>query len=219
MELSNRAERVAREITRLSNLQRERVAVVTRLKQQLTGHERKEQELESSIEVYEKAQAVLLALEESWRKNFERSVERIVTEGIQLVFGDDLDFKVVTSVKAGASAVEFELETPDGIIDNLLDAEGRSVAEVVSFLLRILLILSFRPQLRKVIILDEPFGGISSKRMPAFQQLLRKMVTETGIQVIMVTHDMSHLEYADIVYEVTKPNKGPAVVRRRDANI
>lgn len=193
------------------------MAVATRLKQQLVGHEKSEVELLSSIETHEKAQVVLLALEEAWRKDFEKSVETVVSEGIRLVFGDeDLEFKVVTSIKAGSSAVEFELETADGTVQNIMESEGTSIAEVVSFLLRVLLILAHKPALRKVIILDEPFKGVSAKNMPAFQQLLRKIVDESGIQVIMVTHDMSHLEYADVVYEVTKPTKGPATVRRRD---
>ena len=217
LELSSRIERLAQQITRLANLQREQTAVVTRLKKQLSAHENEEVSLLASIETYEKAQVVLLALEESWRKDFEKSVESIVSEGIQLVFGDDLYFSVVTSVKAGASAVSFELEMQDGIVSDILDAEGRSIAEVVSFLLRVLLILAFRPALRKVIILDEPFGGISSKNMSAFQQLLRKIVDESGIQIIMTTHDMTHLEYADIVYEVKKPAKGPATVERLHA--
>ena len=209
----DRAERLAQHITKLANLQREQTAVATRLRLQLAQHEKSEVQLLSTIEIHEKAQAVLLALEEAWRKDFEKSVETIVSEGIRLVFGDeDLDFTVVTSVKAGASAVSFELEMADGIVTDIMDAEGRSIAEVVSFLLRVLLILAHKPALRKVIILDEPFGGISAKRMPFFQQLLRKIVEESGIQIIMTTHDMTHLEYADVVYEVKKPTKGPAVV-------
>lgn len=213
MTMPDRAERLAQHITKLANLHREQTAVSARLKKQLDSHEKAEVSLLASIEMYEKAQVVLLALEESWRKDFEKSVETIVTEGIRLVFGDeDLDFSVVTSVKAGSSAVSFELEMADGVVTDILDAEGRSIAEVVSFLLRVLLILAHKPALRKVIILDEPFGGISSKRMPFFQQLLRKIVDESGIQIIMTTHDMSHLEYADSVYEVKKPTKGPATV-------
>ena len=213
MESSSRAERLAQHISRLATLQAEQTAVARRLKTQLSSFEAREKELDTEIEVYEKAQAVLLALEEAWRKDFEKSVETIISEGIRLVFGDeDLDFTVVTSVKAGASAVSFELEMADGVVTDIMDAEGRSIAEVVSFLLRVLLILAHKPALRKVIILDEPFGGISAKRMPFFQQLLRKIVEESGVQIIMTTHDMTHLEYADVVYEVKKPTKGPAVV-------
>ena len=212
---TDRAERLAQHITKLANLQREQMAVATRLKKQLDAFEKEEVSLLASIETHEKAQAILLALEEAWRKDFEKSVETIVSEGIRLVFGDeDLDFTVVTSIKAGASAVTFELEMADGVVTDIMDAEGRSIAEVVSFLLRVLLILAHKPALRKVILLDEPFGGISAKRMPFFQLLLRRVVTESGIQVIMTTHDTSHLEYADVVYEVNKPTKGPAVVTR-----
>lgn len=210
--LNERAAMVSTVLQKAVTLLKQQQAVSMRLHQQLDAMTKIQEELALDIEYQEKAQAILLALEEAWRKDFERSVEGIITEGIQLVFGDDSVFKVVTSVKAGASAINFELETPDGNIQNILDSEGASVAQVVSFLLRVLLILSHKPALRKVIILDEPFVGISARVRPNFQTLLRRIVDDTGIQLIMVTHDPSYVDLADIVYEVKK-DKGVATVK------
>ena len=161
-----------------------------------------------------RAQAILLELEAAWRKDFEASVEQVVTEAIQLVFGTKDYFRILTKVERGASAIEFELETPDGIVQSILEAEGGSVGQLVSFMLRVLLILAHKPALRKVIILDEPFtGAMSSKTMPALQTLLRKIVEETGIQLIIATNDESFVDIADVAYEVIKTD-GVARVER-----
>lgn len=211
--LAARASAIRESLERTANDYQRKLAVVERLNQQFEAAAADESRFRGMVENEEKAQAVLLALEAAWRKDFERNVEKVITEGLQLVFGTTDYFTVITKVERGASAIEFELETPEGAVQNILDAEGGSVAQIVSFLLRILLILSYRPQLRKVIVLDEPFVGMDDEKLPNVAALLRKMVDEAGIQIIMVTHYEPFIDVADVAYEVIK-TKGVGRVER-----
>jgi DNA repair exonuclease SbcCD ATPase subunit len=184
-----------------------RLAVANRIQQQLESAKGRRRSSESELELEEKAQQVLLALEEVWRKDFERNIEEIITEGIQLVFGDDLDFIVETKVERGASAIEFFIERNESTID--IDSDGGSMVQVVSFILRLILIKAHRPQLRQFVAIDEAFNGVDENHMPAVGSLLRKMVDESRVQILFVTHNPVFIEYADVVYEITK-NKGVA---------
>jgi DNA repair exonuclease SbcCD ATPase subunit len=202
--LATRASVISKRLEATAENYQRKLAVVERLQAQYAAASAEEKKFLTQVGLEEKAQAVLLALEAAWRKDFEKQVEEVVTEGIQLVFDSNDYFTLITKVERGASAIEFELETADGAVQNIMDGDGASIGQVVSFLLRILLILAHKPALRKVIILDEPFVGLRANRLPALQELLRKIVDETGIQLIMVTHNESFIDVADVAYEVTK---------------
>ena len=196
-------------LTRLTNMLNglvenhgQRLAVVARIQKQLEAATQRCRSSESELELEEKAQQVLLALEEVWRKDFERNIEEIITEGIQLVFGDDLDFVVETKVERGASAIEFFIERNESTID--IDSDGGSMVQVVSFILRLILIKAHRPQLRQFVAIDEAFNGVDENHMPAVGSLLRKMVDESRVQILFVTHNPVFIEYADVVYEIEK---------------
>lgn len=211
--VATRASVVSKRIEAIANDYQRKLAVVERLQTQFDVASADEKRFLTQVEQEEKAQAVLLALEAAWRKDFEKSVEQVVTEGIQLVFESNDYFTVITKVERGASAIEFELETEDGIVQNILEGDGASIGQVVSFLLRVLLILAHKPALRKIVILDEPFVGLHDDRLPRLQTLLRKIVDETGVQLIMVTHNNSFIDVGDVTYEVKK-TKGIGRVER-----
>lgn len=206
-----RFNRLTEQLQALSDDYSRRLAVAERLIQQRNSAEMQKATQMTGLETAEKAQQILLALEDIWRKDFEKSIEEIVGEGLRLVFGDDTDFIVETKTERGASAIDFVIETNQGEVDP--DAEGGSFIQVVSFLLRLIFIKAHRPALRQVVVLDESLNAVSEEYQEATAQLLRKMVDESGVQIILVTHNRIFTEYADVVYEVTK-TKGVGHVKR-----
>lgn len=201
MELSDRIQEIVDKSRTIGELYNRQLAVLERINQQAALYADRINKSKQQLDDEEKAQGVLLALEEAWRKDFERNVEEIISDGISLVFGEPLEFRLNTSIKAGASAIDFEIETADGSTP-VMNAEGGSLVEVISFLLRVLIILAYKPALRKVLVADEMFGGVSEENTPTLAALLRKIVDETGIQIILATHNKALAELADIVYEV-----------------
>lgn len=210
-----RPKAISEAIAELASDYQRKAAVVERLLSQYESHKNNVVQTEQSILVQEKAQAILLKLEEVWRKDFEKGIEQVVTEGVELVFGKGSAFHIDTQQRAGASAITFEIETPQALTE-IHEAEGGSLVQVVSFLLRLILVKASVPPLRQVIILDEPFEGVHAENVPLVALLVRKMVDESQIQVIMVTQNEKYMEYADKVYDVTK-TKGVASVRELEA--
>lgn len=158
---------------------------------------------QSEVTILEVTQQLALALEDAWRKGFENNVAAIVSEGLELVFGDAMIFKINSETKAGASAVTFTLETVNGET-SIMNAEGGSVVQVASFLLELLAILAYRPAMRKTLLLDEAFGGLSDENIPAVAQLMRKLIDESGQQIILVTHERAFMDVADVVHEAKR---------------
>lgn len=180
----------------------QKLAVWQRLMEQLEQAQDRYDLLQSDLVHEQKAHGILLALEELWRKDFEEGIEKIITEAMHLVFKRDAKFQINVGVKAGTSAIEFVLVHPDGSETEIDEAEGGSILEISSFLLRVIMVKAAIPQLRLVILLDEPFQGVDDKNMGDVADLLRKIVDESGIQIIMVTHDTRFVEVADKVVEI-----------------
>lgn len=206
-----RLQRITSEIERITAEFQRKLAVVERLNQQLSKAEVKRDLVTRQQEIEEKAQAILLKLEDIWRKDFETGIENIVTEGLNLVFGTDEAFVITTKVERGASAIEFSIETPTATVE--VEDRGGARVQVVSFLLRVILIKAARPALRPVVLIDEGFNAVSEEYRPAVGALIRKIVEESGVQVIYVSQERIFIEYADICYEIQQ-HKGIASFHR-----
>lgn len=201
--LDQRTKEVVSKLQSVANDLRVNIGVALKWQQEESDIEYTQNLLDLEIDVEEKAGAVLLLLEENWRKDFERGVSEAVSDGLSMVFGEDLEFLVESGVRAGQSAVKFSLLTPNGPVD-IVNAEGGSLAQVCGFLLRVILLLAFQPPMRRIVVLDEAFSGVSEDNVPQLGALLREIVDETGIQIILVTHDPRFGEQADTVYEVER---------------
>ncbi len=174
-----------------------------RVQQQLTIALERRTSLTEEAEILDLTQQLALALEGEWRKTFEASLEEVVSDGLTLVFGEDMYLHIKSSVKNGASAVSFSLETAYGETA-FMGKVGGSAIELTSFLLRLMVTLAHRPELRRVILLDEAFGGFNEENVPYVAQLLRQLVLDTGIQIIFVTQDRQYGEVADVVLDVQR---------------
>lgn|GEM_PF-6654436 len=166
-------------------------------------------------EVLELTQALCLALEGEWRKTFEESLEEVVSDGLTLVMGESTYLHIRSGVRNGASAVSFSIETPRGET-GIIGATGGSVVQITSFLLRLMVILSHRPELRKVILLDEAFAGMSEENVPHLANLLRQLVDDTGVQILFVTQDRQYADVADVVIDVRSVGRVVVLKTERD---
>lgn len=157
---------------------------------------------EQQIELHERVITALTQLGEEEQDAAQRYVEEMVTRGLQAVFSEELSFHLVQSVRAGQANVEFvirdgELETP------VLEARGGGMAAVTGFLLRLAVLLK-KPEVARVLWLDESFAHVSAEYRGRVGEFLREICTEAGVQVIMVTHDPEYAELADEVHRFSQ---------------
>jgi DNA repair ATPase RecN len=134
------------------------------------------------------------------------SIESTVSKGLQMVFADPtMAFKV--NKKDGARGTSYFIEVQQGDHSGpILETFGGGVANVVSFLLRVIMIKRFK--LPKFLSIDEQFNNISAAILPRVSKAVKVLVNEGGYTVLAVTHQPILAAAADRVYHVESPGVG-----------
>ncbi len=166
------------------------------------------------------ALVVLQNLEGTWRRGFEESLAALVSRGLTAVFGEAIRLNIENRIVRDVMSTELSLtlgEGPEELTTPIVGSAGGSVVNVLSVLLRLVLTVSARPPLRKVLILDEPFAFIDEYDMPeTVAALMRELADSLGLQFIVVSHEQALVEAADVAYEVTRKGSAAKVQRIRN---
>lgn len=167
---------------------------------------------EKKLEVYkkhvkcdEKVLDTLYAIAEIRKGDIKNKIEKLVTKGIRAVFDrEDLEFKLEISISRGDVAVkpvivcEYNNKTLE---TDIIEGHGGGLGDVVSFVLRVVVLSLIRPQRARLLVLDEPFKHVSSEYLPAVAELMKELRKITKLQIIMVTHKSELAECADVIYK------------------
>jgi len=179
----------------------ERQAVLADLEAEVTRME----EEQAVLALSEAALSTLLA--EVSQENL-RQIEGLIAYGLQMVFDDKvLGFKFVTTQQRGGPALEPVL-VEDGHEMPILDAKGGGPANVVAFLLR--LIVTHKLGLYPLLLLDESFSMVSAQYLPNLGKLLRELSTQLHTTILLVTHQPELLEHATHGYQIVADPAGGA---------
>lgn len=163
-------------------------------------------ELSSQAQLLERTAALLAQLGEQRQTTAQLQIEGLVTRGLQTIFGEDLSFHVVQSVRGRQAHTDFVVRSTlsDGTqVDTpVMEARGGGLAATVGFLLRLVVML-LSGQRDTLLVLDETFAMVSDEYTGRLAEFLREVVDKTGVQVLMVTHQAAFTEPADKVYRFT----------------
>ncbi len=166
---------------------------------------------------YEEARVALEEMEKAWRQQFEEKLAALVSHGLTAVFGEETRIFIETSTKRGATSMALKIEQGGVELGDIIDSTGGSIVSVLSVLLRVMLTVSVRPPLQRLIVLDEPLhGAVDPSHIPTFGTLLRELSDRLDLQFLVVAHETDLEEYSDVVYEVVKEG-GVASVRQLKA--
>lgn len=176
-------------------------------------------------ETAERVAGVLSKLADERDATARAQVESLVTAGLAAIFGEggeQLSFHLVESTQRNATNIDFIVRTtkPDGevIETDVMSARGGGVAAVIGMLLRVVLMLltrSAQQPISDTLVLDETLAMLSADRLEAASAFLRTLVdSQTGLQVIMVTHQDPLTEAADVVHRLSLDANGVSRVRR-----
>lgn len=159
-------------------------------------------DLKERIRIAEQTAALLTSIGELRQNSAQEKIESLVTRGLQTIFGEDMSFHMVQTVKSNASNVDFVIRSKvgDSIVETpVLDSRGGGLAAVVGFLVRlVILLLSNTGQ--RVMFLDETFAHVSAEYEPRLAEFIRSLVEHTGVQIVMVTHSTAYSDVADKIY-------------------
>lgn len=159
---------------------------------------------------------ILQGMESAWRERFQQGLETIVSQGLTAVFGEDIKVRLEATTQRDATSIAIKVEQ-GGVETDVMDAKGGSLVQVLSFLLIVLLVVSSQPPLRRTVILDEPFGMVSTHYFPRLCELITQLNAQLGMQFIMTTHNMELLACAQRAYEVYC-NDGAAQLRELETS-
>jgi DNA repair ATPase RecN len=139
-------------------------------------------------------------------------IEQLVTTGLRLVF-DDPSMSFIVVKKEGARGNSYELEVQIGELRGpILETYGGGVANVVAFLLRVILINRF--QLAKFLIVDESFNNVSVEFLPMVSELLKQLTQARDYTIFAVTHQPTLAAAADNVYRVVPHLGAPPTLHK-----
>lgn len=130
-------------------------------------------------------------------------VEQVVTQGLQVVFGPNVS--CILEKKEGAKgttyAIRLKVITKEGeVIGDPMDSFGGGPVNIMSFLLRVLMIHRFK--LARLLVLDESMNNVSREYLPAVSSLLKTLVDDHGYHILAVTHQPELASSATRTYRV-----------------
>lgn len=161
-------------------------------------------ELRGQLEVHDKAVAVLNAVSEQQQEAAQRKMEELVTRALQVVFGEEMSFHLVQTVKANRPEVDFVIRSEYGgqVVETpVMEARGGGMVAVVGFVLR-LVVLLLTPGARRFLALDESFAHVSASYEPRIAEFLREVVDKAGVQILLITHSNAYGDVADSKYRL-----------------
>jgi len=166
--------------------------------------ERRLEAANSKIETLEAAATLLQAATETRREELKDRVEVLVTRGIRAVFGrPDYEFAFnVTRNRGFMGVVPVLRSNYHGKVleTSLREGHGGGVCDVVSFVLRVVILSLVRPKMAPVLVLDEAFRNVAAAHLRGVASLLVELNRSAGIQFVLVTHKPELLDAADVIY-------------------
>jgi len=169
------------------------------LESQLRSAEADEQKARYNAELNQKCSEIFKSwLEDSMKKNVD-SMAELATTGLQHIIHDQkLTFKIKQEPKHNRLAMRFVLEE-DGVEGDPIHSYGGGAAVVISLVLRIAVMA--RMQMANLLLLDESMVALANAYVPNAAAFMRQLAEETGINILMVTHNPEFLNHAHVAYE------------------
>jgi DNA repair exonuclease SbcCD ATPase subunit len=160
--------------------------------------------IRGQIELYTRVTALFTSIGEERQETARQQIEGLVTRGLQVIFGTEYSFHLVTSERSHQSQVDFIIRSQYGerTVDTpVLEARGGGMAVVVAFMLR-LVVLLLTPGARRLLVLDESFAHVSRGYEPRVAEFLREVCDQAGMQIILITHSDAYSDLADQRYQL-----------------
>ena len=131
-----------------------------------------------------------------------KSIESLISEGLQAVFHDQkIGLRAEVEEKRGKVNVSF-VTSQNGIEGKTLDAFGGAVSTVQSILLRLAIIL--KRGLRPLLLLDESLPAFDSGYIHLMADFLSTLCHRLGVSILLVTHNPNLVDAAHLSYKISR---------------
>lgn len=131
-------------------------------------------------------------------------LEGLLTKGLQTIFFDrDYSIDIVVADRGKDKTAEFfliEKKASEVLRTEMRDSIGGGVQSISGLILQVFFIIHYR--MRRILILDEPFGDINDKYIEGIFSFLRYLINDMGFSILMVSHDTKYNKFSDVLYEI-----------------
>jgi DNA repair exonuclease SbcCD ATPase subunit len=125
-------------------------------------------------------------------------LEDIVNLALNSVYSDKYRFEAIIEPKRNGTEARLVLFNSNGNELDPIESTGGGVCDILSFALRIALLVISKND--RVLIMDEPFKFISKDVKESAIEIIKRISSDLGVQIICVTHDDELIECADRVF-------------------
>lgn len=145
---------------------------------------------------------------------FIKKVRDILDYGIKTIFFDE-DYSVDVRVDDDNTSIHLISKDIDGnVISPDIKNCGGGIRTVCGIMLQLFFIFHYKAE--PIIFIDEGFTQVSSQYIPYLMGLLQELSEKNGLKILLITHDVRVMSYADKVYEILD---GQAVLRTGSSNV
>lgn len=174
--------------------------------------------IELDLDTTNQASALLHRLSEEEVENGIKTYVLLLEEGLKAIFPEQ-EVGLVAEIDKIRGKISLRLKTTfkgqDGISveGEGLDSFGGAVTTVQSLLLRISLIL--KRGLKPFMILDESFPAVDGERTDLLVDFLKALCARLDMDILVVTHNPSISDRADISYVMSPSVNGAKITRAK----
>ena len=180
--------KLSQEIEKIKTRIQKKVAERDLLEKQLEEQKASLETLATKMDTYQKVIILLQKTSDYARSQMKQTIEYIVTNALQVVFGQDIRFEIELGTRAGAPTAEFFVVDTNGLRYKPMDARGGGLVDVISTALRLSILELYQPKIEGPVILDEAGKHISSEYAENFAYFLKEYCSRIGRQCILITH-------------------------------
>jgi hypothetical protein len=173
------------------------------------------EELRAQVELHRQVAALYTEIGEAAQETAREHVEDLGTRALQMVFGEHMGLFLQPGERGGQATLDVMIRTVYGtktVETPVMEATGGGVANVVGFVLRLVMLL-LTPGARRFLMLDESFGMVSAEFEPRVAEFLAEVAAKANVQVALVTHSKAYGEHADRHIELEPGPDGSTVVK------
>lgn len=143
-------------------------------------------------------------------------IEHHLTLALQEVLQQPITLKVERDFKRGAATMQFHIDR-DGQTEDIMRAQGGSVANILSVGLRILALAMLDNKThQRFLILDEQDCWLAPELVPRLVKIVQQAAKDLGFQIILISHHSTgaFAPYADKILRLVPTDEG---IRVEDA--
>lgn len=135
-----------------------------------------------------------------------RKLEELLTIGLKKIFYDrnySVQIRVVD--KRNTKCVELLLNDSGNLIPVKNSCVAGGILVVIAAIIQVFYIINI-PTVDNFLFLDEQFSQVSEIYVPQFMDFIKTLCNETGLSIVLITHDNKFMKYGDRIYVADKGN-------------